>query len=79
MDKLKGILSKVFEIDEGQIVDETSSDNVETWDSFSGLILISELESKFNVRFTMDEVRQIKNVRDIVSLLTKYNVELVGK
>lgn len=79
MDRLKQVLSKVLEIDENQITDETSPDNVENWDSFSGLILIVELESTFNVKFTMDEVRQIKNVRDIMSLLTKHNVQLVER
>lgn len=79
MNKLEKVLSEVFEIDEDRIMDETSPDTVETWDSFSGLILISELESVFNVKFTMDEVRQIKNVRDIKLLLTKYNVELDGQ
>ena len=32
MKRLKQILSKVLEIDEDQITDETSPDNVETWD-----------------------------------------------
>jgi len=79
MDKLKQILSKVLEIDENEITEETSPDNVENWDSFSGLVLITELENEFNVKFSMDEVRQIRNVCDIISLLTKHNVELVER
>ena len=76
MKRLKQILSKVLEIDEGTINDDTSPDNVEAWDSFNGLMLISELENGFNVKFTMDEVASTKCVKDIIEVLKKYGVDL---
>jgi acyl carrier protein len=76
MKKLKQILSKVLEIDETQITDETSPDNVENWDSFNGLMLVSELENGFKVKFTMDEVLAVKNVKDIKYYLKKHGVVL---
>jgi len=79
MKKLKQILSKVLQINENQITDETSPDNVETWDSFNSLMLVSEIENEFNVKFTMAEMGQIKNVHDIKSLLRKYGVKLVDE
>ena len=76
MKRLKQILSKVLEIDEDQITEETSPDNVETWDSFNGLMLVSELENVFNVKFTMDEVTAVKCVKDIKEALKKHGVQL---
>ncbi|NQT45938.1 MAG: acyl carrier protein [Candidatus Omnitrophica bacterium] len=76
MKKLKQILSKVLEIDEEAINDDTSPDNVEAWDSFNGLMLISELESGFNINFTMDEVTSTKCVKDIIEVLKKHGVNL---
>ncbi len=76
MKRLKQILSNVLQIDEDQITDETSPDNVENWDSFNGLMLVSELENKFKVHFTMDEVTAVKCVRDIKEALKKHGVEL---
>jgi acyl carrier protein len=76
MRRLKQILSKVFGINENEITDETSPDNVQTWDSFNGLMLVSELEKKFNVHFTMDEVTSVKCVRDIKESLKKHGVNL---
>jgi len=76
MEKLKHILSKVLGIDEKLITDETSPDNVETWDSFNSLMLISELESNFNVTFTMQEVVSIKSVKNIKDILEKNGVTL---
>ena len=76
MKRLKQILSKVLEIDEDQITDETSPDNAETWDSFNGLMLVSELENEFNVKFTMNEVISVKCVKDIKETLKKHGISL---
>ena len=76
MKRLKRILSKILEIEEDKITDETAPDNVETWDSFNGLMLVSELENEFNVRFTMDEVISVKCVKDIKESLKKHGVNL---
>ena len=74
MKRLREVLSKVFEIDESRVTEETSPNNVESWDSFGGLMLVSELESKFNVKFTMDEVTSVKCVGDIKEILRKHGV-----
>jgi len=76
MNRLKAILSKVLEIDENKITDETSPNNVPTWDSFNALLLVSELEKAFNVKFTMEEVTAVKCVRDIKEALRRHNVKL---
>ena len=74
MKRLNLILSKVLELDENSITHSTSPDNVESWDSFNGLMLVSELEKEFNVKFTMEEVTSVKNVKDIRIYLKKHGV-----
>ena len=76
MEKLKKILSKVLKIDETGITEKTSPDNVDTWDSFNSLMLVSELENEFGVKFTIDEVVKIKNVGDIIEVLRKYKINI---
>ena len=76
MKRLKAILSKVLGIEEDKITDDTSPDNVEAWDSFNGLMIVSELESNFNVKFTMDEVTAVKCVKDIKDALKRHGVLL---
>ena len=76
MKRLKKILSNILEINENCITDETSPDNVDAWDSFNGLMIVSELENEFNVNFTMDEVISVKNVRNIKENLKKHGVVL---
>lgn len=76
MKTVKQILSKVLEINENEITDDTSPDNVETWDSFNGLMLVSELENEFKVKFTMNEVVSVRRVKDIKEVLKKHGVNL---
>lgn len=76
MNRLKEVLSKVLGIAPDSINDKTSPNNVESWDSFNGLMLASELEKKFNVKFTMEEVVSVKNVRDIKESLKKHGIKL---
>lgn len=77
MKRLKSLLSKILEIDESKITNETSPANVSTWDSFNGLMIASELEREFNVKFTMEEVTSAKNVKDIKESLKRHGIKLI--
>lgn len=69
---LHNIIAEVMEIPVSQISDESSPETIENWDSFRGLILADELETKFNVKFQLDELVNVKNVADIKKNLTKH-------
>ena len=57
---LLDIVANVMEVQVTQIDDESGPETIENWDSFRGLILFEELESKFNVKFTLNELLNIK-------------------
>lgn len=76
MKTYKTILAKVLGINEGSISDSTSPLTVKTWDSFNGLMIVSELESAYNVSFTIDEVVSVKCVLDIKNCLKKHGVQI---
>lgn len=76
MKRLNEILSRVLGIKENEINDKTSPGSVDSWDSFNGLMLVSELEKEFNVKFTMDEIVAVKCVKDIKDSLKKHGVKL---
>ncbi|MDO8610563.1 MAG: acyl carrier protein [bacterium] len=75
MSRLKKILSKVLGISAADINDNSSPDNINSWDSFNGLMLVSELENEFQVSFTIDEVVNIKNVGEIKEALIKHGIK----
>lgn len=73
---LKKIVSEVLQIPVPQISSETSQDNTESWTSVVNLLLISEIEERFNVEFDIDELIKIKKLGDIEVLLAKRGVSL---
>ena len=73
--KLYDIISKVFSIQISEINDESSPETIESWDSFNGLILVDELESNFNIKFSVSEIIDVKNVKDIKRHLNNHGVD----
>ena len=74
--KLYDIISKVFSVKISEINDESSPETIESWDSFNGLILVDELESNFNIKFSVSEIIDVKNVKDIKRHLNNHGVDL---
>ena len=77
-EKLYKIISKVFSVPTSEINDESNPETIESWDSFNGLILIDELESSFNVKFSVSEIIDVKNVKDIKKHLKNHGIDLNG-
>jgi len=76
--KLYDVISKVFSVQISEINDESSPETIESWDSFNGLILVDELESNFNIKFSVSEIIDVKNVKDIKRHLNNHGVDLNG-
>ena len=77
-EKLYNIISKVFSVPISEINDESNPETIESWDSFNGLILVDEIESSFNVKFSVSEMIDIKNVKDIKKHLKNHGIDLNG-
>ena len=75
-DKVYSIISKVFSVSESEVNEESGPENIESWDSFNGLILVDELENHFNIKFTISEITDVKTVADIKRHLKNHNVNL---
>jgi len=79
MKDLKKILSKVLKVNPRKITDETSPENVKTWDSFHGLLLVTELESFYKVKFSMEDIISVRNVGDIKKNLRRYGLRVADE
>lgn len=45
--------------------------NVDNWDSLHHLILIAELESEFNISFSLEEINLVDSFQDLISIIEK--------
>lgn len=68
MDRLKSVFQDVFDRQDLEI-DELSRNNFPEWDSLAHVKLMIAIEEEFNSKFTIDEVSDIKSVRELRSIL----------
>ena len=74
--KLYQIIGKILDVPAAEINDESSPETIENWDSFNSLMLADELESEFNVSFTLEEIIDSANVAAIKKHLKNHGVSL---
>jgi acyl carrier protein len=70
------IISNVLSTSISNINNNTKPEDIESWDSFNGLVLVDELESFYKIKFTLDEVLDVKKVSDIKKHLSNHGVKI---
>lgn len=75
-DRVAIIVSKVLEIPLGVIVDDTSPDCVERWDSLRHLQLVMALETEFGISLSPENVMEMLSVGLIRMTLRDLGVPL---
>lgn len=71
MVNLKQIVARVLNIKESKVTPMLSRGTTEEWDSFNHLLLISEIEKKFGIKFTISEVERVKTFKELQKLVEK--------
>jgi len=71
-ERIYKVIARVMDVPISRINDESSPQNIESWDSFNGLVLADELESEFNLKFTMKEIEEVVSVADIKKCLKNH-------
>jgi len=68
-DRLTEIFRDFFDDDDIVISDETTSDDIEDWDSLEHINLIVAIEQEFGMKFSMGEVTGMENVGAMVDII----------
>lgn len=67
------ILNKIFRdnFDDESIclTDETSSENIDDWDSLEQINLVVLIQDHFGIHFNIDEVNSMRNVGEMVDFI----------
>jgi acyl carrier protein len=69
--RLTEVFRKVFNNSNLELNDDLTASHVENWDSLSHMILISEIENAFQVKFKLKELNKMRNVGEMIDLLTQ--------
>jgi len=68
-------MAEVLMIDEGQIDEESSPENIEEWDSLKQMDLIMAFEEEFEIQLSDDDVTEMLNFKLIKNIIGEYLVE----
>ena len=67
--RLNEVFRDVFGDDSITVNANTTSADIDDWDSLMHITLISAVESEFGIRFAMKEVSTMKNVGEMAELI----------
>ncbi len=70
-EKLNEVFREVFDDEEITVNEETTAKDVEGWDSLMHISLIEAVEEEFDIRFDMKTVVKLKNVGEMVDVISK--------
>ena len=68
-ERLNTIFREVFDDEDIVVTDETTSDDIEDWDSLEHINLVSAVEQEFDIKFSMGQVVTMKNVGEMVDII----------
>ena len=63
-----------MDVSESDVTDESGPETIANWTSFNSYVLLYQLESEFNVKFTIDEAMDVQIVADIKRHLINHGV-----
>ena len=55
-------IETVLELTPGSVKQESSSDDIEEWDSLGNLRIVMSVEEKYNIKFLTDEIPRLNSV-----------------
>lgn len=76
LSKVQEVFRKTFDKPDLIITDSMSPKDIKKWDSLNHVILISEVEKEFNIRFDLQDMLESRNVGTICKTIFRLkNIE----
>ena len=69
--KIKNIISNLFEVDIELINNDFSSDNTDNWDSLGHMNLVVALEEEFDIEFEDEEILELITYELILNIINE--------
>lgn len=69
INKLTSVFRKIFNNESLVLSDGLTANDIDQWDSLSHMILITEIEKVFSIKFRLKELNKMRNVGDMVEII----------
>lgn len=70
--ELNSVFQDVFDDESIELKDETTSADIEDWDSLENINLIVSIQARFRIKFDMEEIAAMKNVGEMVDRIISH-------
>lgn len=67
--RLTEIFKSVFKDNSLSISEESTANDIDQWDSLSHMILITEVEQAFAIKFKLKDLNKMRNVGDMMDII----------
>ena len=74
--RVREIVSTIFEVSIEDVTAESSPDTIERWDSLGRLVLLVELEQEFGVQLSPEQAERLTSVAGIIAVLEEDGVRV---
>ena len=71
MNKFIEFVSNIFEVDPSELSEDTAFGQHEKWDSLMHIRLVMEIEDEYNIEIPIDDVPNIKTLKDFYQYIKK--------
>jgi acyl carrier protein len=69
VNKLKNILVTILKHEKFEMKDELSAADVDGWDSLTHMVIITEIEKSFQIKFKLKELNKLNNLGNLIELI----------
>lgn len=74
IEKLTTIFRKVFDDETIVLNDQMTANDIGSWDSLSHMLMITQVETAFSIKFSLREINKLKNVGALIRLIESKSV-----
>ena len=67
--KAQTIISRILKNEKFEWKGELTAEEINGWDSLSHMIIITELENEFKIKFRLKELNKLGNLDSLISLI----------
>ena len=69
VEKLTITFRTVFKLDSLVLYPELTANDVEAWDSLSHMLLITEIENAFSIKFKLKDLNKMQNIGNMIEII----------
>lgn len=68
-EEIQIIVKNVLNTQELQLTQEMSSENIPEWDSLNHVLIINEIEKKFQIKFSLDDMLSLNTLGELTDMV----------